>query len=105
MLIDPNNYMFWIVGLIWFTVPILSWLWSLAAIHFYRKQIKVTIDATRALEHAKILNEQMISYRLETLEIRTKAEEEIKLACRYYAKVTDLLSKEKSNPGTSLPSL
>ena len=95
MTIDLNNYLFWIVGAIWFTVPILSWLWSLASLFFYRKLIKLMNDATRAFEQVKSLNEQMLSYRLETLEIRTKAEEEIKLACRYYAKIAELVAKEK----------
>lgn len=91
-----NSYLFWVVGSIWFTVPILSWLWCLASVHYYRKAISSIRDATVALEQARTLNEQMVNYRLETLEIRTKAEEEIKLACRYYAKVTDILSsKEK----------
>jgi len=52
-------------------------------------------DATHAFEQAKSLNEQMLNYRLETLEIRTKAEEEIKLACKYYARVAELVNKEK----------
>lgn len=94
-MVDVNSYLFWIVGLIWFTVPILSWLWSLTSIYFYRKLIKLINDTTKEFEHVKALNEQMVSYRLETLEIRTKAEEEIKLACRYYAKMSDLLAKEK----------
>ena len=95
MTIDLNNYLFWIVGAIWFTVPILSWLWSLVSLFIYRKIIKLMNDATRALEQVKSLNEQMLSYRLETMEIRTKAEEEIKLACRYYAKIAELVAKEK----------
>lgn len=95
MTIDLNNYLFWIVGAIWFTVPILSWLWSLVSLFIYRKLIKLMNDATRALEQVKSLNEQMLSYRLETMEIRTKAEEEIKLACRYYAKIAELIEKEK----------
>ena len=94
-MLDVNSPLFWIVGLIWFTVPILSWLWSLASIYFYRKLIKLITDTTKAVEQAKTLNEQMVSYRLETLEIRTKAEEEIKLACRYYAKMSEMLAKEK----------
>jgi hypothetical protein len=37
----------------------------------------------------------MLNYRLETMELRSKAEEEIKLACKYYARVTELVTKEK----------
>jgi hypothetical protein len=52
-------------------------------------------DATKTYEQAKVLNEQMLNYRLETMELRSKAEEEIKLACKYYARVTELVTKEK----------
>jgi len=95
MNMDINSFSFWIVGAIWFTVPILSWLWSFASLFFYRRLIKLMKDATQAFEQAKSLNEQMLNYRLETLEIRTKAEEEIKLACKYYARVAELVNKEK----------
>lgn len=101
-MIDLYNPMFWIVGAIWFTVPILSWGWSLVSVRIYRKLIILMSDATRALENIKTLNEQMLSYRLETLEIRTKAEEEIKLACRYYSKIVELVEKEKSNGGNGV---
>ena len=90
-MIDINSPTFWLVGAVWFTVPILSWLWSMASIYYYRKLIKLMADATKALEQVKSLNEQMVSYRLESMEIRSKAEEEIKLACSYYAKMTDLI--------------
>jgi len=83
-MIDINSPTFWLIGAVWFTVPILSWLWSMASIYYYRKLIKLMDDATKTLE-------QMASYRLESMEIRAKAEEEIKLACAYYAKATDLL--------------
>lgn len=96
-MIDINSPTFWLVGAVWFTVPILSWLWSLASIYYYRKLIKLMTDATKIYEQAKTLNEQMVSYRLESMEIRSKAEEEIKLACAYYAKTTDLLMKDKGN--------
>jgi hypothetical protein len=97
MNMDINSYSFWVVGAIWFTVPILSWLWSLASLFFYRRLTKLMKDATQAFEQAKSLNEQMLNYRLETLEIRTKAEEEIKLACKYYARVAELVNKEKED--------
>jgi hypothetical protein len=54
-------------------------------------------DATLAFEQAKALNEQMLNYRLETLAIRDKAEEEIKLACKYYARVSELVAKDDKN--------
>jgi hypothetical protein len=100
MTVDLNSYTFWIVGIIWFTVPIMSWAWSVGSIHYYRKLTKLITDTTKAFEQAKALNEQMLSYRLETLEIRSKAEEEIKLACTYYSKISELVAakeKEKAN--------
>lgn len=96
MNLDITSYSFWIIGAIWFTVPILSWLWSLASLYFYRRLIKLMTDATKAFEQAKSLNEQMLSYRLETMEIRSRAEEEIKLACQYYARVAEIVNKDKN---------
>ena len=96
-MIDLNNYLFWLVGAIWFTVPIMSWGWSLASLYFYRKLIIGMKDATAALEQAKTLTEQSLQYRLETLEIRTKAEEEIRLVCTYYSKIFELIEKNDSN--------
>ena len=92
-MIDLNNYLFWLVGAIWFTVPIMSWGWSLVSLRFYRKFIIDMKAATAALEQAKTLTEQSLQYRLETLEIRTKAEEEIRLVCTYYSKIFELLEK------------
>jgi len=94
MNVDIYSYNFWIIGAIWFTVPILSWLWSLVSLFIYRRLSNLMTEAAATLEQVKTLNEQILSYRQETLEIRTKAEEEIKLACQYYAKVADLVSKE-----------
>jgi len=93
MNIDIYSYNFRIIGAIWFTVPILSWLWSLGSLFCYRRLTKQMNEATKAYEQAKVLNEQMLSYRLETMELRTKAEEEIKLASRYYVKIADMLTK------------
>lgn len=95
MTIDLNNYLFWVVGAIWFTVPILSWAWSLASMYFYRKLTTLMGDATKAFEQIKTLNEQMTNYRLETMEIRNHAEEELNLACTYYAKISEMLAKDK----------
>jgi len=92
--IDTNSYTFWIIGVIWFTVPILSWLWSLASLFFYRKALTIMADATKVLDQIKTMNEQMLNFRLESMEIRTKAEEELKLVCAYYAKVSDLITKD-----------
>jgi phosphate/sulfate permease len=92
-MIDLNNYLFWLVVAIWFTVPIMSWGWSLASLYFYRKLIIGMKDATAALEQAKTLTEQSLQYRLETLELRTKAEEEIRLVCTYYSKIFELIEK------------
>lgn len=97
MTIDLNNgTTFWIVGAVWFTVPILSWLWSLTTLYFYRNLTKLMNDATKTYEQARTMNEQMLAYRLETMELRTKAEEEIKLACSYYTRVTELVTREKN---------
>jgi hypothetical protein len=95
MQVDLKDPLFWVMAGIWFTVPILSWGWSLLTLHFYRKLTVFIKDATSALEQAKTLNEQMLNYRLETLAIRTQAEEEIRLACKYYSKITELIDKEK----------
>lgn len=97
MNVDIYSLNFWIIGAIWFTVPILSWAWSLVSLYFYRRLIRLMKDATLAFEQAKALNEQMLNYRLETLAIRDKAEEEIKLACKYYARVSELVAKDDKN--------
>lgn len=93
-MVDINSSTFWLVGVVWFTVPILSWFWSLASIYYYRKLVKILSDSTKAFEQIKALNEQMVNYRTETFEIRTKAEEELKLACSYYSKLSNLLSNK-----------
>ncbi len=90
-MMDINSVAFWVVAAIWFTVPILSWGWSLVSINYYKKIVDILNEANKALEQTKKLNEEMLNYRLESLELRTKAEEEIKLACKYYTQVTDLV--------------
>lgn len=90
-MMDVNSVAFWVIAAIWFTVPILSWCWSLVSIHYYRKIIDVMKEANTTLERTKKLNEEMLAYRLETMELRTKAEEEIKMACKYYTQVADLV--------------
>ena len=91
---ETNSTSFWIIGAIWFSVPILSWLWSLASIYYYKKLKAIITEATAALEQSKKLNEQTLTYRLETLEMRTKVEEEIKQAATYYSKISDLIANK-----------
>lgn len=100
MTVDLSNYLFWVVGAIWFTVPILSWLWSAASIRIYRRANILFGEAAKTLENAKTLNEQMVSYRLETLELRTKVEEEMRMACKYYSRITELITDNKNSNDT-----
>lgn len=92
--IDTNSYTFWALGIIWLTIPILSWLWSLVALFIYRKLLKLMSETTVALEKAKTLSEEMVIYRTETFEMRSKVEDELKTVCSYYTKISELLSNK-----------
>lgn len=94
--IDTNSPTFWLLGCIWLTIPILSWLWSLVALYMYRRLLTLVSEATASLEQAKTLSGQMVAYRSETLEMRTKVEEELKHVCSYYTKISELISKNKT---------
>jgi hypothetical protein len=98
MNLDPNSTSFWVLGAIWFTVPILSWGWSLTTLYLYRNLKKIITEATITLEQTKKLNEEMVQYRLETVEMKTKVEEEIQFAAKYYSKISDLVTKQTSSP-------
>ena len=100
-MMNINSVAFWVVAAIWFTVPILSWGWSLVSIRYYKKTVDMMQEAHKALEQTKKLNEDMLNYRLESLELRTKAEEEIKLACKYYTQVADLVGSDPVLKGKS----
>jgi hypothetical protein len=98
MLIDTNNYQFWIMGLLWFSAPIISWLWSLVAIRRFKDlnkivpsmadQLKETI---KVLEDTKKMYELAGSERLESQKLKSVAEEELKAASAYYKKIEGLL--------------
>jgi hypothetical protein len=98
MTVSLDSYSFWVIGAVWLTVPILSWLWSLASLYMYRKIARLMAETTSMLEQAKTLNDQMASYRQETLEMRTRAEEELRLACTYYSRISDLLKEGMERP-------
>ena len=98
MLIDTNNYQFWLIGLLWFTAPILSWLWSLVAIKKFKELNKLAPSATeqfkdtlKVLEDTKKMYELACAERMKSKELKSVAEEELRAASGYYMKIKDLL--------------
>lgn len=94
---EVNSTAFWVVGIVWFTVPILSWLWSLVSIRYYKNAHILLQELTETLTHIKKIHNESLTYRAEALEIKIKAEEEIKAACNYYKQIADLITTDENN--------
>jgi len=93
--IELNKFTIWIIGTIWLIVPILSWLGALATLYyFYKKLIIMLQDIIKTFEQMKEMSEQLITQRIETKELKQQAEEELKAACQFYNKITNLLDKK-----------
>jgi hypothetical protein len=105
MLIDTSNYQFWIMGLLWFMVPIMAWFWSLASIRQYRsfnvlmKDAHETFSAITKLNNStfdnlaqiKRLHDKTCDDALEGKKLKAIAEHELKTASDYYTKIKLLL--------------
>jgi len=94
MLLDTTDINFWIVGIVWFTVPILSWLWSLLTLRLYVKTSASTKDMRDSLATLRKTLDDIVAHRKESEYIREKAKEEIAQACVYYEKIKQLLESK-----------
>ena len=103
MLIDTSNIQFWIIGLLWFTAPILSWLWSLVAIKRFKdlntlvpklKEMQETLEKTRQ-QYELACSERLESLNLKAAadQLKLVAEKELKAASSYYIKIKKILEK------------
>lgn len=95
MNIDLHNYNFWIMAAIWFTVPIVSWLWCVVTFPLYRKLTNLVRENAQMLEQVKIMRDQAESLTKDSMVLRTKVEEELRDVTTYYTKIKTLLDEKK----------
>jgi len=105
MLIDTAHWQFWLMGLLWFTAPILSWLWSLVAIKHYKQFASDAkkMSASLAAIHTYIvddMNADSTAYRQsvraeqkDVQDLKDKAQQELEYARDYYTRIKDILEQ------------
>jgi hypothetical protein len=91
MLIDVTNYQFWLLGMLWFTAPILSWLWSLVTIKKLKNLNRILPNINKELANIRAMQSALEAERAEVRELRRLAEGELKAASDYYVKIKHLL--------------
>lgn len=89
--LDLQSGTFWIMAAIWFTVPIMSWLWGVVTFPLYRKIVTLTKDLAQNLEQIKGMREGAENSIKESLALRAKIEEELKEVSTYYEKINKLI--------------
>jgi len=93
MTFDLRDYTFWIMAAIWFTVPIISWLWSVVTFPLYRRLTGLLNENVKVLGELNAIREKAESSNRESLELRTKVEGELKEVSAYYEKIQALLEQ------------
>ena len=96
MNINLQDPAIWAISAIWFSVPVLAWLWSFGSIWLYKKASALMKEILQTHEETKRILDEAKHLRSEAVMLQTRAENELKDACAYYEKIKDLLTKKES---------
>ena len=94
MLIDTSNYQFWVVGSLWFTVPIMSWVWSMVCIRSFKKLNAVVKEAQDNLAKVQELHKEALKEKMDSKKYKAMAEHELKMANGFYVQIKQMLESQ-----------
>ena len=94
MLIDTDNYQFWLVGSLWCAIPIMSWVWSLVCIKKFKEFGALISETQTDLIKVRSIHKEACQERLESRKLKEIAEQELKSANEYYIKIKQLLENQ-----------